>query len=48
MSGVYRNIRKTQLFEEQSERLIGDVRRADEFVEASEWVLARNPYAGAQ
>lgn len=48
MSDAYRNIRKTQLFEEQIERLMGSVRRADEFIEAAEWVLSRNPYEGAQ
>lgn len=46
--GDIRNIRRTILFDEQLDNLIPDVRRADEFIEAAEWTLSRNPREGSR
>lgn len=43
-----RGIKKTELFDEQLGDLIPDARRADEFVEAAEWTLSRNPWEGTR
>lgn len=46
--GDIRDIKKTDLFDEQLEDLIPDARRADEFVEGAEWILCRNPWEGSR
>jgi hypothetical protein len=45
---TYRSIRRDPDFDAQLSELIYDVRRADEFIEAAEWVLSRNPYEGTR
>jgi hypothetical protein len=35
---IYRNIKRTALFDEQVGDVIPDIRRADEFLEAAEWL----------
>lgn len=45
---VYRDIVRTERFERELQKLEEDPRRADEFTEAVEWTLARDPTSGTQ
>ena len=45
---VYRDIVRTERFERELEEIEQDPRRADEFTEAVEWTLARDPTSGTQ
>jgi hypothetical protein len=44
---VLRKIVKTHRFEHELRDLIADAKAADEFVEAAEWTLPRNPKIGS-
>ena len=46
MPEYFREVVREEAFEDELHVLIGDSRAADEFVEAAEFVLARNPEAG--
>ena len=45
---VYRDIVRTERFERELREIEESPRRADEFTEAAEWTLARDPSSGTQ
>ncbi len=45
---VFRDIVRTDRFERELKKIEDDPLRADEFTEAVEWTLARNPASGTQ
>jgi len=46
MSTALRTIIKEKRFEEELASICADIRRADEFIRAAEWALAREPFSG--
>jgi hypothetical protein len=42
----HREIVEEERFKEELAKLIGDARRADEFIDGAKWVLSRRPTAG--
>ena len=45
---VFRDIARTERFERELQDIEKNPRRADEFTEAVEWTLARDPSSGTQ
>lgn len=48
MAEYFREVIREHLFEDELRALIGDEVAADEFVEAAEFLLARNPEVGTR